>query len=267
MHIGMRLLHPAAADHSVSISRQQVQCIFSFSRWKSGFIILLLTSAGEWFQRVEHAQQENFRAGGTALQLRRFFSCRVDCTHQVALPPVFVVGDHLPCALQHTKRAFSLKKHSRVHLFKCCIWQTRRYISVKTSWVLLQTTCYPCASGMRYLTSGDGHNRCLTCCSWMSHLLIVGRWSSRSCRPGSVTSTKGRSSVASALIWFSFWLQTGEDYFRRWHGWPEDYSGGKPFREPTLEGPSLLLCSETSFLVPGTGRGGSKWPTPRGSWH
>ncbi len=31
MHIGMRLLHPAAADHSVSISRQQVQCIFRFS--------------------------------------------------------------------------------------------------------------------------------------------------------------------------------------------------------------------------------------------
>ncbi len=31
MHIGLRLLHPAAADHSVSISRQQVQRIFSFS--------------------------------------------------------------------------------------------------------------------------------------------------------------------------------------------------------------------------------------------
>ncbi len=31
MHIGMRLLHPAAADHSVSISRQQVQHIFRFS--------------------------------------------------------------------------------------------------------------------------------------------------------------------------------------------------------------------------------------------
>ncbi len=31
MHIGMRLLHSAAADHSVSISRQQVQRIFSFS--------------------------------------------------------------------------------------------------------------------------------------------------------------------------------------------------------------------------------------------
>ncbi len=31
MHIGMRLLHPAAADHSVSISRQQVHCIFRFS--------------------------------------------------------------------------------------------------------------------------------------------------------------------------------------------------------------------------------------------
>ncbi len=31
MHIGMRLLHPAAADHSMSISRQQVQRIFRFS--------------------------------------------------------------------------------------------------------------------------------------------------------------------------------------------------------------------------------------------
>ncbi len=31
MHIGMRLLHPAAADHSVSINRQQVQRIFRFS--------------------------------------------------------------------------------------------------------------------------------------------------------------------------------------------------------------------------------------------
>ncbi len=31
MHIGMQLLHPAATDHSVSISRRQVQCIFSFS--------------------------------------------------------------------------------------------------------------------------------------------------------------------------------------------------------------------------------------------
>ncbi len=31
MHIGKRLLHPAAADHSVSISRQQVQRIFRFS--------------------------------------------------------------------------------------------------------------------------------------------------------------------------------------------------------------------------------------------
>ncbi len=31
MHIGMRLLHPFDADHSVSISRQQVQRIFRFS--------------------------------------------------------------------------------------------------------------------------------------------------------------------------------------------------------------------------------------------
>ncbi len=44
MHIGMRLLHPAAADHSVSINRQQVQRIFSFSlRSRAVFIVLLQT--------------------------------------------------------------------------------------------------------------------------------------------------------------------------------------------------------------------------------
>ncbi len=47
-------------------------------------------------------------------------SSRVEstCTHQAALPPVCVAGDHLPCALQHAKIAFSLKEHSRVRLFK-----------------------------------------------------------------------------------------------------------------------------------------------------
>ncbi len=30
MHIGMQLLDPAATDHSVSISRRQVLCIFSY---------------------------------------------------------------------------------------------------------------------------------------------------------------------------------------------------------------------------------------------
>ncbi len=56
MHIGMRLLHPAAADHSVSINRQQVQRIFSFSlrsRAVTSFCSWLLLN--EWIQRVEHA--------------------------------------------------------------------------------------------------------------------------------------------------------------------------------------------------------------------
>ncbi len=105
MHIGMRLLHPAAADHIVSITRQQVQRIFSFSlrsRAVTSFI----------------AEFNELSTGGTALQQRWFFPCRVDCTHQVSLPPVCVSGNHLPCALQHAKRAFSLKEHSRVRLFK-----------------------------------------------------------------------------------------------------------------------------------------------------
>ncbi len=38
------------------------------------------------------------------------FPYRVGCKHQAALPPVCVAGGHLPCALQHTKRAFFPKK-------------------------------------------------------------------------------------------------------------------------------------------------------------
>ncbi len=46
MHIGMRLLHPAATDHSVSISRQQVQRIFRFSlRSRAG--VRLGSSSGD----------------------------------------------------------------------------------------------------------------------------------------------------------------------------------------------------------------------------
>ncbi len=56
MHIGMQLLHPAAADHSVSINRQQVQRIFSFSlrsRAVTSFCSWLLLN--DWIQRVEQA--------------------------------------------------------------------------------------------------------------------------------------------------------------------------------------------------------------------
>ncbi len=76
------------------------------------------------------------------LQWRWFFPCQVDCTHQIALPPVCVAGDHLPCALQHAKRAFSLKEHSWVHLFKDNIssGKLRRYVFVKTSWQWVMVT-------------------------------------------------------------------------------------------------------------------------------
>uniref|UniRef100_A0A671PZU1 CUB and sushi domain-containing protein 1-like n=1 Tax=Sinocyclocheilus anshuiensis TaxID=1608454 RepID=A0A671PZU1_9TELE len=47
MHIGMRLLHPAAADHSVSISRQQMQRIFRFSH-----DYLLITEDGSFTEPV-----------------------------------------------------------------------------------------------------------------------------------------------------------------------------------------------------------------------
>ncbi len=46
-------------------------------------------------------------------------SSRIEWTAHIRLHyPVCVADDHLPCALQHAKIAFSLKEHSRVRLFK-----------------------------------------------------------------------------------------------------------------------------------------------------
>ncbi len=80
MHIGMRLLHPAAADHSVSISRQQVQRIFSFSLRSRAVLIVLLQTYLLKVPQDSGVGGWRFSGGGL---LRR-----VDCTHQAALPPV-----------------------------------------------------------------------------------------------------------------------------------------------------------------------------------
>ncbi len=119
MHNGMRWLHPAAADHSVNINRQQVQRILSFSL-QSRVITSFCSWLLYWEKKTERVQRalwelfvlvvQCFSGGG--------FPCRVGCTHQAALPPVCVADGHLPCALQHAKRAFFLKEHSRVRLFK-----------------------------------------------------------------------------------------------------------------------------------------------------
>ncbi len=52
MHIGMRLLHPAAADHSVSINRQQVQHIFRFSLRSRAGARPLSGGTGPWRRDV-----------------------------------------------------------------------------------------------------------------------------------------------------------------------------------------------------------------------
>ncbi len=110
MHIGMRLLHPAAADHSVSISRQQVQRIFSFSLRSRA-----VTSFCSWHLLTSEFNKLSTLFGRlscwwTALQRWWLFPCWVDCTHQAALPPVCVADDNLPCALQHAKIVFFPKR-------------------------------------------------------------------------------------------------------------------------------------------------------------
>ncbi len=90
MHIGMRLLHPAAADHSVSISRQQVQRIFSFSLRSRAVLIVLLQTYLLKVPQDSGVGGRRFSGGGL---LRR-----VDCTHQAALPPVVLQRPSPLCA-------------------------------------------------------------------------------------------------------------------------------------------------------------------------
>ncbi len=119
MHIGMRLLHPAAADHSVSINRQQVQRIFSFSlrsRAVTSFCSWLLLN--EWVRRVEHALRRTL-----VLVVRHYSgggSSHVEWTAHIRLHyPLFVLQMTIsPVCFSMLKEFFSLKEHSRVRLFK-----------------------------------------------------------------------------------------------------------------------------------------------------
>ncbi len=96
MHIGMRLLHPAAADHSVSIRRQQVQRIFSFSlRSRAVLIVLLQTYPLK-------VPQDSVLVDGDSAVVVSF----VEWIAHIRLHyPLLCCSDHLPCALQHAKRA------------------------------------------------------------------------------------------------------------------------------------------------------------------
>ncbi len=99
MHIGMRLLHPAAADHSVSISRQQVQRIFSF----------LLRS-----RAVHRSAPDKPFYYGVCSQARssRGLSCwcygapAVDCTHQIALPLIVLQAAISPVRFSTLREQF-----------------------------------------------------------------------------------------------------------------------------------------------------------------
>ncbi len=99
MHIGMRLLHPAAADHSVSISRQQVQRIFSFSlRSRVVLIVLLQTYPLK-------VPQDSVLVDGDSAVVVSF----VEWIAHIRLHyPLLCCSDHLPCALQHAKRCRDL---------------------------------------------------------------------------------------------------------------------------------------------------------------
>ncbi len=81
MHIGMRLLYPAAAHHSVSTIRQQVQHIFSFSAERC------YRSAPD---HPLQCLQGDSGAGGMVLQRR--WSSRVEWAAHIRLHyPLFVL--------------------------------------------------------------------------------------------------------------------------------------------------------------------------------
>ncbi len=97
MHIGMRLLHPAAADHSVSISRQQVQRIFSFSLRSRAVLIVLLQT----YPKAVPSKSLVLVDGDSAVVVSL-----VEWVAHIRLHyPLLCCSCHLPCALQHAKRA------------------------------------------------------------------------------------------------------------------------------------------------------------------
>ncbi len=100
MHIGMRLLHPAAADYIVSINRQQVQRIFSFSLRSRAVLIVLLQT----YPKRNSASR--LWCSWTAIQ--RWWSPLSSGLHTsgcTRCSGCTCCSDHLPCALQHAKRA------------------------------------------------------------------------------------------------------------------------------------------------------------------
>ncbi len=122
MHIGMRLLHPAAADHSVSISRQQVQRIFSFSLRSRAVLIVLLQT----YPKAVPSKSLVLVDGDSAVVVSL-----VEWVAHIRLHyPLLCCSGHLPCALQHAKRAkTSLKEFygDFTRLFKdalppVCFW-------------------------------------------------------------------------------------------------------------------------------------------------
>ncbi len=129
MHIGMRLLHPTAAGHSVIITRQQVQ-LFTSEPYHSAPDIY-------YECLLESTLSGKLLSWWYSASVVVVLPCWVDCTHQAALNPVCAASAHLPCELQHIKRAKSERAFTGV------------------------TSCISeCGC---YLVPGDGHDRCLSC--------------------------------------------------------------------------------------------------------
>ncbi len=92
-------------------------------------------------------------------------SSRVEWTAHIRLHyPLFVLQMTIsPVRFSTLKEFFSLKDHSRVRLFKDDVASGKLDVAsfIKTSWVLLQTTCHPCVSGC---------GRCLALGEWSRSL-------------------------------------------------------------------------------------------------
>ncbi len=118
-----------------------------------------------------------------ALQRWWFFPCRVDCTHQAALPLVCVANDHLPCLLQHAKIVFSLKEHSRCVFLKTMLHLANLTLrlykdelglaSDNVSPVRFWMRSLPGAGWMVTFAASRAWGSTLRWRSWMSHLLTV----------------------------------------------------------------------------------------------
>ncbi len=205
MDIGMRSLHPAAADHSVSIrgSRCTALIILSLRSRAVGVSLLLFLTL-----RVRSLSECGRYGTAAVVAVSRENNGPWRQSHRSVRWPA-------PLRASALKSKFSINTGDRV---------------------FIKMSYHPCVSGCgRSLAPQDGHDHCLTCLGIQHAEEAFVDGSCSSCGDMTISELRNRlccvkhggGPSASAAIWCSSW-HTGRHSVRWSQRWSEDYGEGFP---------------------------------------